>query len=169
MLVIHNFKEAFALYQNGRIPFNLLQEQTAIFSLEENGIVDSSKVTLEDIDRLLISEIVDEDYDSYFGGNIYICEELEDLGLIEGCDFDFAESHSGRWPNLLDMPLGGDSCVHIQGEPKFIMFLLCWNDAGGPMYYIPESLWTDNVKLSVMQTEKFWKSEGTNDSDTMVL
>lgn len=66
---------------------------------------------------------------------------------------------------MLDMPLSGDACYVIDSFPKFIIFLLCWNDAGGPVYYIPEDLWVPNVLDSVEYTRKFWES-ALNTEDT---
>jgi hypothetical protein len=160
VIEIKNFKQAYDMHKAGTLPFNLLQEQaTVALPGVRDETPDSSDVTLEYIEEMIQKgSTIEDNYDQYLGGSVYICETLEDLKEIEGCDLEFAASNDDeRWPNMTDMPLEGDACCHIQGEPKFIMFLLCWNNAGGPVYYIPQHLWTDNVIQSVHQTESFWE------------
>lgn len=146
------------MFKAGKLPLNLLQEQASVLLSNMDDYEEAVDITVSAIDVLYSHpETSVIDYSSYLGGNVYVCETLEDLKQVEGCDMTFPDTHDGRWPNMTDMPLEGDSCCYIQGEPRFIMFLLCWNNAGGPVYYIPQNLWTDNVIASVQQTEHFWE------------
>ncbi|WP_301103316.1 hypothetical protein [Propionivibrio sp.] len=56
-------------------------------------------------------------------------------------DVNWASTHDGNWPNVTDLPVAWDSCTYLaekSGDPEWVMFLLCPNDAGGPVYYVPK-------------------------------
>lgn len=85
-----------------------------------------------------------QDYGDYLGGYVYVCETDEDLLQIQGCDFEWAEAHDGNWPNVTDIAMPWDACTYLSeasGDPQWVIFLLCWNNAGGPVYYVPKHLW----------------------------
>lgn len=148
MINLKNFKEAHQHYTNQRISFRLLQEQAAVLL----GICDSHYITssssleiTESITNFLMRQPeATQDYDYLLGGAIYICETEHDLLEIHGCDFNWAEKHNGQWPNVTDIPMSWDACCYTDeatGDPEWVMFLLCWNNAGGPVYYVPKHLW----------------------------
>jgi hypothetical protein len=158
MIEIKNFRQAFEMYKVGTLPLNLLQDQASAIMGDTERYAETADIEMEALERLYNDpENSVADYGNYLGGNVYVCETLEDLKQVEGCDLDFADRNGDRWPNITDMPLEGDCCCYVHSEPRFIMFLLCWNNAGGPVYYIPQHLWTDNVIQSVHQTESFWE------------
>ena len=102
------------------------------------------EITQADIDWLLQQEEVSQSYDALLSGNVYICETASDLLEIQGCDFDWAETHDDRWPNVTDLPMSWDVCEYLEdltGNPQWVVFMLCWNNAGGAIYYVPEHLW----------------------------
>lgn len=164
MIVIHTFIEAHQLYRQGRIPYRLLQDQA--FALIGMGtakhpvVTDALDISEADIDWLLRQPEASMDYSDHLGGYVDVCETEADLLQIQGCDFDFAEAHDGRWPNVTDMPLGWDACDYVKessGEPQWVVFLLCWNDAGGPIYYAPRSLWQQaRVEEHIKETNQAW-------------
>lgn len=148
MIIIHNFNEAHQQYQSGIIPYRLLQDQAAVML----GICSTSHLTVAnalDITDIQISWLLQQDkvtanYADFLGGNVFVCEQEADLKQIHGCDFEWAESHGGVWPNVTDVAMSWDACNYLDeatGEPQWVMFLLCWNNAGGPAYYIPKHLW----------------------------
>jgi hypothetical protein len=61
-----------------------------------------------------------------------------------------------------------DQCAYLaekDGEPEespektgeWAVFLLCWNDAGGNVFYVPRYLWlAGRVAEHVAETNKFW-------------
>ena len=108
------------------------------------------------MDSLLMHKECSSEYSVFLGGNVYVCEFEKDLLEIKGCDFEWAESHGGQWPNVTDLPMSWDVCEYLDepdGEPQWVMFLLCWNNAGGPIYYVPKHLWiqakvTDHIKAT---------------------
>ncbi|HSI42842.1 MAG TPA: hypothetical protein VK949_00735 [Methylotenera sp.] len=147
MIEIHNFNEAYQEYQLGVVPHRLLQDQTAVMlgicSNPHPSISNAIDITEADIHWLLQQEEAAYCYSEYLGGNVYICETEVDLNQILGCDFKWAETHGG-WPNVTDIPMAWDGCSYLQesaGEPQWVMFLMCWNNAGGPVYYVPKHLW----------------------------
>jgi len=149
-------------FDEGKIPWNLLQEQAhLLIGIAESSLSEpresSAGITKEDIEWLLTLRegSVSYDFNSYLGGDVFVCETPEDLSQAEGFNASFPDTHGGRWPNLNDMALSGDICDYVQGEPKFIIFIICWNNAGGPAYYIPYNLWTDNVINSVKLTNRY--------------
>jgi len=148
MIQIDSFKAAFQHYQQQKISFRLLQDQAAVLlGMCENphaSISSPLKITQADIDYLLQQPDATQNYDYLLGGAVYVCETEPDLLQIVGCDFTWAENHNGQWPNVTDIPMTWDACCYINeanGDSGWVMFLLCWNNAGGPVYYVPKHLW----------------------------
>lgn len=164
MIVLHHFQEAHQLYRQGRIPYRLLQDQASVLigicQAKHPSIPDPLTITQEDIGWLLRQPETAMDYSEHFGGYVHICESEDDLKEIQGCDFDWADAHDGKWPNVTDIPLGWDSCTYLDepaGDPQWAMFLLCWNDAGGPVYYVPKHLWQlARVEEHMALTNQAW-------------
>jgi hypothetical protein len=147
MITIHNFNEAHQQYLTGVISYRLLQDQAAVMlgicSNPPPTIANASGITDTDINWLLQQAETSFDYSDYLGGYVYVCETEDDLKQINGCDFEWAEAHGG-WPNVTDMPMRWDNCDYLNepvGEPQWVIFLLCWNNAGGHVYYVPKQLW----------------------------
>jgi hypothetical protein len=165
MITICNFNQAFKQYQSGIIPYRLLQDQAAVLlglcSNPHQTVVNSLEVTKSDISLLLQQDEASVKYADLMGGNVYVCEVEDDLKQIHGCDFEYAETHDGVWPNVTDMPMSWDSCYYLQestGEPQWVIFLLCWNNAGGHVYYVPKHLWTmAKVTEHIATTDNAWK------------
>ena len=165
MITIHNLNEAFQQYQSGVIPYRLLQEQAIVIlgicSNSHPSVVNALDINDNNINWLLQQDESALSYADYLGGNIHICETEDDLKQIHGCDFEWAEAHGG-WPNVTDLPMAWDSCCYLQEstcEPQWVLFLLCWNNAGGPVYYVPKHLWTAaRVSEHIAATEKAWNS-----------
>ena len=163
MITTHNFNEAFHQYRSDFIPYRLLQEQTIVMlglcSNPHQTVSKSLDITDGDIHWLLQQNEAAFDYSDYLGGNVYICETEDDLKQIQGCDFEWAEAH-GAWPNVTDMVMSWDSCCYLQesiGEPQWVLFLLCWNNTGGPVYYVPKHLWAAaKVVEHIAATEIAW-------------
>ncbi len=110
----------------------------------DNPHANSMDITQSDIAWILEQEEASQSYDVLLGGNVYICETAADLLEIQGCELDWAEAHDGGWPNVTDKPMIWDVCEYLDeptGEPEWVIFLLCWNNAGGPVYYVPKHLW----------------------------
>ncbi len=165
MITIHNFNEAHQHFQSCVIPYRLLQDQAAVMlgicSNPHPTIANALDITNEDINWLLNQVEAAFEYSEYLGGNVYLCESEADLKQIQGCDFEWAEAHGG-WPNVTDMVMSWDSCDYLQesaGEPQWVIFLLCWNNAGGPVYYVPKHLWqVARVIEHIAATNNAWKS-----------
>ena len=145
MITIHNFNEAHKLYRTGLIPYRLLQDQAQVMlSLTTYPpVANAYEITDDNINWLSQQSEAIVDYSMMLGGNFCICECEADLKQITGCDFEWAESHGG-WPNVTDLPLSWDNCCYLQeatGDPQWVTFLMCWNNAGGSVYYVPQHLW----------------------------
>lgn len=166
MIEIDNFNEAHQQFQSGLIPYRLLQDQAAVMlgicNNSHPTIANALDITNDDINWLLVQEEASFSYSDYLGGNVYVCEVETDLKKIQGCDFEWAETHGGVWPNVTDIPMSWDSCDYLPesaGEPQWVIFLLCWNNAGGPVYYVPKLLWqAARVIEHIAATENAWKS-----------
>jgi hypothetical protein len=165
MIVIHNFKEAHQLYQQDRIPFRLLQDQAMVLvgiCPQPGRYIDEAiDISDSDIEWLLQQpEVAEEDYNGMLGGDVHVCQTENDLKGVVGMDMEFAESHGGRWPDVTDQVMSWDACDYLSqmsGEPEWAMFLLCWNDAGGPVFYVPKHLWqAARVAEHVAETNQFW-------------
>jgi hypothetical protein len=148
MIKIYYFNEACQYYTQHKISFRILQDQAAVmlgFCQNPHPSVSTPlEVTQADIDWLMQQSEAEQDYSDYLGGYVYVCETADDLLQIHGCDFEWAEAHDGHWPNVTDIPLSWDACNYLDeasGDPQWVIFLLCWNNAGGPVYYVPKHLW----------------------------
>jgi hypothetical protein len=148
MIKIHHFNEAYQFYSQQKIGFSLLQDQAAVMiGLCQNPPSSFSNpldITRTDIDWLMQQPEAKQDYSDKLGGYVYVCETGDDLLQIHGCNFGWAEANDGKWPNVMDIPMSWDACYYldeVSGEPQWVIFLLCWNNAGGPVYYVPKHLW----------------------------
>ena len=148
MIKIHHFNEAYQQYKQHKLSFRLLQDQaTVMIGLSENthsSVSNPLDITQADIDWLLQQDESTQSYDALLGGNVYVCETESDLLEIQGCDLNWAEANGGRWPDVTDIPMSWDVCNYLDeasGDPQWVIFVLCWNNAGGPVYYVPKHLW----------------------------
>lgn len=148
MITLHHFNSVYQHYIQQKITFRLLQDQAALLlGLCESQYVsvnNSHEITQSDIDWLLQQPETTQNYDYLLGGAVYICETEQDLLQILGCDFEWADEHNSQWPNATDIPMTWDACNYVDeahGDPNWVMFLICWNNAGGPVYFVPKHLW----------------------------
>ena len=148
MIEIHSFSDAHQNYKQHKISFRVLQDQAAlILSICQNNqlaISNPQAMTQLDIDWLMQQPEAFQDYSDYLGGYVYVCETEQDLLQILGCDLYWAEKHNGIYPNVTDLPLSWDVCNYLgetTGDPQWVIFVMCWNNAGGPVYYVPKHLW----------------------------
>lgn len=164
MLILYRFNDAYRSWQQGRCLYRLVQDQaTVLIRLCRNSyrpIADGLEVTDADIQWLLQQPEAADAYADLLGGNFHVCQSASDLLKIEGCDFDFADQH-GRWPNATDLPLAWDLCDYLPeqfGQPQWVVFLSIWNEAGGPVYYVPKHLWqAARVEEHMAMTNQFWQ------------
>lgn len=148
MIKTHHFNEAYQQYKQHKIPFRLLQDQAyVILGLCQNphqSVSNPLDISQTDIDWLMQQSETSQDYSEYLGGYVYICETEQDLLQIHGCDFEWAEAHDGKWPNVTDIVMSWDACNYLDetsGHPQWVIFMLCWNNAGGNVYFVPKNLW----------------------------
>lgn len=148
MINLNSFNEAYLYYEQHMLDLRLLQDQAAVLiGLCKNPHHPDSnplEITQADIDWLLHQPEATQNYNDFLGGNVFVCETEDDLLQIHGCDFEWAEAHDGQWPNVTDIAMSWDACTYLDeasGVPEWAMFLLCWNNAGGHVYYVPKHLW----------------------------
>lgn len=164
MIVLHHFNEAHQHHRQGLIPYRLLQEQAAVLigicRNPHRAVTEPLEITESDIDWLLQQEEATLDYADFLGGYVHVCETEADLRHIQGCDMEWADAHGGRWPDVTDLPMSWDSCAYLSepdGEHRWVLFLLCWNDAGGPVYYVPKHLWqAARVEEHIAESNLAW-------------
>jgi hypothetical protein len=127
-----------------------MKEYVDISSLEiglEKGEVDP--IIYKDIELAFKGELTvynditsGDNFNAIFGGNIFICEFEEDLKQIEGCDFKWADTHDGKWPNITDTLIAWDAGGYVHEASSGWAFVFMANsNAGGPSFYIPARLW----------------------------
>ena len=162
MIVIPNFVQAHHLYRQGHIPFRLLQEQAMVLiGINSGHYVDEAfDMGDSDIEWLLQQPESSEDYNGLLGGEVNVCQTEADLKEIVGIDMDFAKAHGNRWPNVTDQVMSWDQCAYLNekdSEPEWALFLLCWNDAGGNVFYVPKHLWqAASVDEHIAETNRHW-------------
>ena len=164
MLTINSFNTAYHYYQQEVLPFRIIQDQ-AVCSIRAcahpHRVIDSPlDVTEADCLWLLQQPEAQLEYSEFMGGNFHICRGLDDLKEIHGFDLEWSDRHGGRWPNVMDKPLGWDLCNYMEeadGEPQWAMFLQVWTNSGGPVYYVPKSLWVAaRVEEHIAETHNTW-------------
>lgn len=162
MITLHSFKEATHGYREGRVPLRLLQDQAVALAglcALPRSIEDALGITDVDIEHLMRMPEGEALYTELFAGDVHVCQGDADLTHIQGCDFEFAEAH-GRWPNVTEAVMSWDVCRYLpeqSGEPQWAVFMNCWTDAGGPLYYVPRPLWiTARVTEHIAATDGFW-------------
>jgi hypothetical protein len=164
MIVLHTFRETHEQYQQGRIPFCVLQNLAKVMldiePMPNRYVFEATDISDVDIHWLLDTAVADEDYNGMLGGECHVCENEDDLLSIQGMDMEFAEAHGNRWPNVTELVMSWDACDYLpqqEGEPEWAMFLLCWNDAGGPVFYVPKRMWdVAHVAEHVAASKAFW-------------
>lgn len=150
MITLHNFEEAFHQYSQQKFSLSVLQEQAFLVlqlctqtPFRINSPIEISQI---EIDWLMQQPEAASDYAIHFGGCCYICETRDDLLEVKGCDIEWANTHQNAWPNITDLPMVWDVSTYLQesdGSISWAMFYLAWNNAGGPIYFIPQALWLD--------------------------
>lgn len=149
MIKMQNFNEACLHYKQHKINFRLLQDQAAVLiglcKNHHSTVSNPIQITNANIDWLLQQPEATQNYSEFLGGSVFVCETENDLLEIHGCNFEWAEEHNGQWPNVTDIAMSWDACSYLDeasGDPEWVIFLLCWNNSGGPVYYVPKHLWT---------------------------
>jgi len=94
----------------------------------------------------------------FFGGKVYYVETKEDLKEIK----HFTITDGNSFPSVLDCPGAFDGARYI--DENMISLFSAINDAGGPVYYIPRSVYNfcPHVEESVKLTEIFWSTPDEN-------
>lgn len=142
MIVYHTTAEIADAFTAGILPFELARDMVcAVPPNDENGEY-IEPAEYEKITEKYIAWIGRQNINlvEKLGGSAYICTNFDDLLQVEGMDFEFSAKHD-RWPNVTELPLSWDQVEVIQTSlGKFCVFFLATNDAGGALYYVPESL-----------------------------
>lgn len=142
MVEINSFKQAYQRYLGKNLPLPILQD-IAFMLMSACQDIPPNVSTYTDInpDNLiwLSGQLSAEfSFDEYLGGHAYICELEADLLAIKGYDSDWFNQH-GEWPNVTDKAMRWDVCQLLNDD--WAVFAYCWNNAGGNVFYVPQSLW----------------------------
>lgn len=102
-----------------------------------------------------------EKFAEYFGGDVFVCEEIQDLQLIDTCATNDA---TNKWYTLLEHADAFDAAEVIPGGHNTVFIMLCTNNDGGHSYYIPNDVAVAcaNVALSIEMTKKAWAGNADN-------
>lgn len=146
MKKFNTLEEMLSAVTDGTLPELLLKEQLSVFDQMEAELPEGALTTAQHVEYLISQWPGSKEENTFewlFGGALYVCETEEDLKEIEGCDMDWAEAHEDKWPSVVDLPMSWDHCGYVGEDAAsgWFVFLLCWNNAGGPIYYVPQPLW----------------------------
>lgn len=143
MVEIDSFKQAFQLYQSNQLALPVIQDIAFLLmnicDCHPLNVHSSTDINTDNLKWLSGQLSAEFSFNEYLGGDAYICESEADLNHIAGFDQSFADRH-GRWPSVIDQPMSWDVCHKLDSE--WAVFCCIWNNAGGPVYYVPKSLWT---------------------------
>lgn len=155
MKVFKNYRETYEAYKRGEIDGVVVRDIAhAQFTivLEESMTIENLRTPADHGCNLSEDELLkiyeasadkeEEGFDWQLGGEMYICETEEDLLQIHGLSLEWEAEHEGC-ANVTDTPMSWDACDYVFGDSAsgWGIFLLCTNNAGGNLYYVPESLW----------------------------
>lgn len=112
----------------------------------------------------LFEQILEEwgdEIETLFGGDVFICEDEEDLKQVTCMDIEFSALNT-HYPNILECTQFGvwDACNYLQDDDPasgWAILFLATNESGGPMYYIPSSLWeAANIDKHMRACKESW-------------
>ena len=146
MKVFETYHKLYEGFKEGVVPFCVIQEIASAVSESAELSVESPQTITEAFAEDIYTRLEDTEENSFswlVGGDVFLCETEEDLKQIKGCDFEWAKAHNDEWPSVVDLPMSWDACDYVMSDPdtEWVIFLLCWSNAGGPSYYVPKSLW----------------------------
>ena len=135
MKTYSTFKQIYDAYKAGEIDEALMEEARLL----ANGF-DKPKMSDEEL-----LELTKQAYQSYMfliGGDFHVCEVEVDLKQIKGIDIDWFLEHN-EWPDVTQCIMDWDVCEFLNNEPAtgWFVFMLCSNNAGGHVFYVPKKLW----------------------------
>ena len=90
-----------------------------------------------------------ETFDAAFGGDVFLLKEIDDLRGIEISEVN----EDGGWKTLLDGVCYWFEVVEFIGEKdengvgEYLLIVHCTNNAGGPSYFIPRSIYYEAPTL----------------------
>lgn len=96
-----------------------------------------------------------DNYLNYFGGNVFLCETLEDLNEIKTTEE--SEKDPSKWASILEKADGFDDCRDIGNH---IVFFMACNDSGGNTYFVPKRFIKDcpNIEQCIKLTDEMWRA-----------
>lgn len=142
MVEITCFKQAYQLQHANQLSFAVIQHLAYMFMSACDHIPPNvhgyTDINIDNLAWQANQLSAEFRFNEYLGGNVYICESEADLTEIVAFDQEWANQH-GRWPNVTDKPMVWDLCLALNSE--WAVFGYCWNNAGGDVFYIHNSLW----------------------------
>jgi len=175
MITLHSFREMAERHRAGeaseaaKVPlrdsyFRVVQEITAVLlglAGYTKEIPQAIDINQQEIDWLLAMSD-DINFMHYLGGNVCVCQTVSDLAEVTSMDIEFGKLH-GRWPSLLDkVVLPWDDCRYIlnaDGSSDYALLFAATNNAGGPSWFIPKSLWqAAQIDQQIEAHQQFWSN-----------
>jgi hypothetical protein len=144
------YRDTFNLFHTNQMPNKLFALITKTFDFYSTMV-----------DEILKSEFADQPYYDLFGGKIQLVESKEDLREIST---GIASVANDRWLTLYEVPESFDVCDWTDKDQDFVQVVMCWNDAGGPLYFIPKEFVTENVLDSIKLTNAYWERKDNEDN-----
>jgi len=102
--------------------------------------------------------IDERDFMEYYGGNVIIIEELNDLTEIPTTVEAVGEN---RWKNITEVPDSFDACRWIS-DGTYVEIYMATTDAGGASYFVPRAiaLQVPNILKSIELSKETWSNVG---------
>lgn len=164
MIILNSAAEMIAAYEAGKIDDVVLATNLITYDGWPNNLDAAAFEAAKKESPLAAWKMIEERYPSSeesncfdwsFGGKIHICETEDDLKEVEGIDLEWLDTHDGKWPNVTELAMSWDVAEYALNDAAtgWAVFLLCSNNAGGPVYMIPEKFWevakvSEHIKLT---------------------
>ena len=96
-----------------------------------------------------------EDFESYFGGFMYLIEDYDELDLIKTSRLRSPDDD--EWLSILEEPDSFDDCRWI-ADGRYVVIFMATNNAGGNTYFVPKEIADKcpNVTKSIELTHEAW-------------
>jgi hypothetical protein len=155
-----NLKEMWDLHFDHKCPEDILMYISYIYfndACELQRPMDLGKMRKIFRDDLFGAKISLNSFSSHLGGNVYLCETVEDLKEIST---SISTAAGDRWLSLYEAADSFDVCEWMFPDNAMVFLVMIWNDSGGPAYFIPKDVANQcmNVAASINATKGFWES-----------
>jgi hypothetical protein len=156
-----NFVETTEMFNKGEITCDIYQDIVRAMSCAATQ--DDLEAGAINTETILSWDESKDDYNGLFGGDFCLVETVEDLKevstAVEAKVAGVTEKRLNGWASIIDVATSFDICEYLPNGDHIIA-MMCWNDAGGTVFYIPSKFADEfpTIKGCIEATSKYWST-----------